>query len=480
MRAAIETLAVAACALAILFCAAPQGAAAPDEAAVRLPDGVEAVWGLDKAYRQATTTRERIWINGLWRWQPAGADADAVPAGGWGYFKVPGCWPGITDYMQKDCQTVFAHPSWKDGRLGDVTAAWYQREITVPAAGPAAASRSRAEYLNSFAAVYVDGQKAGEMRFPGGEVDLTAVVPAGREARAQHARGRHAAEGRHDLLQRHGRGPGGEGLGGAARPLRRRLPGRHARRAARIGDVRVDTSVRKWRDHASTRRSTASPPTRSTPCRRRSRTAASTVAEFTSQPFRGGDLKDGRIAVTETWQPEKLWDINTPAEHVRRCSVSLLDAGGQGARRRAARAVRLPRVLDRRPRLLPERQRIFLSAVPLDNAQVGAALATYDAARESLQRLKSFGINFVYTHNYGCEPGAHLSFDGDPPGRRRRGHARRLLAAALRPLRLEGPRRRPRPTATPTTPRSTSAWPATTRPSCSTRPATTPPATART
>ncbi len=30
--------------------------------------------------------------------------------------------------------------------------------------------------------------------------------------------------------------------------------------------------------------------------------------------------------------------------------------------------------------------------------------------RESLERLKSFGINFVYTHNYGCEPGSHLSF----------------------------------------------------------------------
>src|SRR5207249_9909852 len=55
--------------------------------------------------------------------------------------------------------------------------------------------------------------------------------------------------------------------------------------------------------------------------------------------------------------------------------------------------------------------RIFLSAVPLDNAQVGAAQAMYAAARESLERLKSFGINFVYTHNYGCEPGSHLSFE---------------------------------------------------------------------
>ena len=54
--------------------------------------------------------------------------------------------------------------------------------------------------------------------------------------------------------------------------------------------------------------------------------------------------------------------------------------------------------------------RIFLCAVPLDNAQIGAAWATYEGAKESLERLKSFGINFVYTHNYGCEPGTHLGF----------------------------------------------------------------------
>jgi hypothetical protein len=43
--------------------------------------------------------------------------------------------------------------------------------------------------------------------------------------------------------------------------------------------------------------------------------------------------------------------------------------------------------------------RLFLSAVPLDNAQISAGLATYEAARESLERLQSFGINLVYTHN---------------------------------------------------------------------------------
>jgi hypothetical protein len=28
-----------------------------------------------------------------------------------------------------------------------------------------------------------------------------------------------------------------------------------------------------------------------------------------------------------------------------------------------------------------------------------------------MERLKSFGINFVYTHNYGCTPGDHVSFE---------------------------------------------------------------------
>src|SRR5947207_12298022 len=49
-------------------------------------------------------------------------------------------------------------------------------------------------------------------------------------------------------------------------------------------------------------------------------------------------------------------------------------------------------------------------AFPLDSAQVSAAASTYGGARETLRRLKSFGVNLVYTHNYGCIPGQTLSF----------------------------------------------------------------------
>src|SRR5579871_4186093 len=109
-------------------------AAAANDAVVILPDGIKAVWDIEKAWKETTPTRQRICINGLWRWQPAASgEAAQVSEGDWGFFKVPGCWPGITDYMQKDCQTVFAHPSWKGQRLGNISSAWYQREFTVPA-----------------------------------------------------------------------------------------------------------------------------------------------------------------------------------------------------------------------------------------------------------------------------------------------------------------------------------------------------------
>src|SRR6185436_9095631 len=97
----------------------------------------------------------------------------------WGFFKVPGSWPGITDYMQKDSQTLYPHPGWKEVQFRGVAAAWYEREMTIPADWAQRRISLHAEYVNSYAAVYVDGAKSGEIRFPGGEVDLTAACRPG-------------------------------------------------------------------------------------------------------------------------------------------------------------------------------------------------------------------------------------------------------------------------------------------------------------
>ncbi|MDP6636034.1 MAG: carbohydrate binding domain-containing protein [Phycisphaerae bacterium] len=393
-------------AIALVLSLAAGRAEASDDA--KLPPGVTSVWDIAKAHRESTATREHICINGLWRWQPAKEPARSVPDGKWGYFKVPGSWPGITNYMQKDSQTVHAHPSWKGKPLGGITSAWYQREITIPAGWAGRRITLRAEYLNSFAAAYVDGKKVGEMRFPAGEVDITSICKAG---------------GTHVLS-----------LAVVAMPLKgvmlsyndtasaRKVKGAVARRGLcgdvylvgspqglRIADVKIDTSVRKGRITFGV---AVDSPAANTQYALRAHVmdGARRVAEFKSKAFRASDLKSGRIEFTHKWKPGKLWDIHTP-NHTYIAGLSLLDAKGKLID--AALPVRFgfrEFWIDGRDFYL-NGSRIHLSAVPLDNAQVGASAACYDAARESLLRLKSIGINFVYTHNYGCQPGSHLSFE---------------------------------------------------------------------
>ena len=373
-----------------------------------LPPGVQAVWERDKAYREITPTRERICLNGLWQWQPAEAQSETVPAGNWGHFKVPGCWPGISDYMQKDCQTVFTHPSWKDQKLGGVSAAWYQREITVPGDWSGRRVVLSADSLNSFAAVYVDGKRAGEIRFPGGEVEITSACQPG---------------GKHWLS-----------LYVVAMPLKgvmlsytdsasaREIKGSVARRGLcgdvylvstppgpRIRDARVDTSVRR-KEITFNAALEELPANGLFALRARVLKDGRTVKDFKSKVFAGIDLKHGRFAFTEKWMPDQLWDIHTP-QNTYSVELSLLDAADNVLDTTSPERFGFREFwIDGRDFFL-NGSRIFLSAVPLDNAQVSAAHASYDAARESLERLKSFGINFVYTHNYDCLPGSHLGFE---------------------------------------------------------------------
>jgi len=378
-----------------------------DPPAVALPEGVKAVWDLGMAYRDTTPTRERICINGLWQWQPADNKSDRVPADGWGYFKVPGPWPRLANNAQKESQAVYAHPRWKDASLEGVNAAWYQREISVPEQWKGHRVILSLECLNSRAAVYVDGRKAGEVYFPSGEVDLTQLCHPG---------------GRHML-----------GFKVTALPLRdivavfsdsnapRRGGGTVARRGlcgdvylagvpsgARIADVKVDTSVRKGEItfHAGFEGIAAD---KRYFLRALVTEHGNKVAEFTGTAFGGDDLRDGVIALTETWKPEKLWDIHTP-QNMYEVTVSLLDGGG------ALVDMAVPVEFGFREFWIKGRDfylngsRIFLCCFPCQNGEVGVATATYEAAKEGMTRLKGLGVNFLYTNNFNCQPGAHLSY----------------------------------------------------------------------
>jgi len=380
---------------------------AQDQAAVALPPGVKAGWDLAKAVHQTTPTRERVCINGLWRWQPAAENSRSVPTAEWGYYKVPGCWPGVQDYLQSDYQTLYPHPAWKDTKLGGVRSAWYQRTITVPQNWTGRRINLDAEYLNSFAVVYVDDREVGQLRFPAGEVDITAAVrPGGThvisllvvamplKAVMESYTDTNTARQRQGTVER-------RGLCGDVWLISELV-------GPRLGEIRIDTS---FRQSQVTFRAELAGLEANGRCKLRARLSdqGRSVAEFTSAAFSAAELTNGVAAFTASWKPPKLWDIHTP-ENQYDAEVSLLDAGGQTV------DTALPVRFGFREFWIEGRDfhlngtRLYLSLVPLDNAQVGAAFATYAATKESLLRLKSFGINFVYTHNYGCEPGSHLSF----------------------------------------------------------------------
>jgi hypothetical protein len=366
-----------------------------------LPPGVKAVWDLSKAYHEATPTRERICINGLWQWQPADEVGESVPAGNWGYYKVPAPWSA-------NSQTLYPHPNWKSQNRSATDVAWYQREITIPDAWRGRRIAVSAEYLNSYAAVYLDGKKVGDMYFPSGEVEITSACRPGQQqvlslcvkavplAAVMQAFTDTSApktvKGSVDL-----RGLCGDVF------LISTPPG------ARIAEVNVRTSVRKWvitSDLALQGLELG----KSYHIRAQVNDEARKVKEFTSNPFTAADLKDGRFSFAADWKPDKLWDTHTP-QNMYGLETWLVDADGQVLD--AFRSLRF----GFREFWIDGRD-FYLNGIPFhsfiipfDNAQMGAAWATYEACRETLLRQKAFGVNTVYTHNYGCAPGSHLSFN---------------------------------------------------------------------
>jgi beta-galactosidase len=397
-------------ALILTTAVAPLVAAGPDLSDAPMPQGVKAVWELGRAWHEETPSRQRICVNGLWRWQPAdgSAERDGVPTGGWGYFKVPGSWPGISDYLQQDSQALYPNPAWKSRKLGEVSAAWYQREIEVPAGWGERRITLSADYLNSFAAVYIDGKKIGEMRFPAGEVDLTATCRPG---------SRHVLSMLVIALPLKGVRVSYSDTA-AAREVKGSVPRRGlcgdvyligAPAGPRVGEVKVRTSVRKSEITFDVRLEGLEP-NKQYSLRANVTDGGKPISAFVVNPFKVSDLADGRFVSSVPWDPGRHWDLNSPG-NLYQLDLSLLDDKAN--------------VLDtswRQPFGFREfwidgrdfylnGTRIFLSAVPLDNAQLGAAWANYAAARETFARLKSIGVNCVYTHNYDCEPGAHLSFE---------------------------------------------------------------------
>ena len=296
-----------------------QSVASGDDALLR--GGVKAVWDMDKAYHETTPTSERISINGLWRWQPADDVGDTRPGRQLGILQGPGALvvqqPDSLSASDLERQEPEEMPTWP-GTSGDITIpdAWQGRRIAV-----------YAEYVNSYAAVYLDGKKLGDMYFPSGEVDITSACRPGKK-QVLSLCVKAVPAGRGDAgLHRHQCAQDRQGVGGAPRTVRRRFPGEHAQGGPRRRGESEHLGPQV--DHHSRRCLAGSAAGHVlTACGRRSTTRAGRSRISPATPFTAADVKDGRFSFTAAWKPDKLWDTITP-QNMYGLEVSLVDRDGR-------------------------------------------------------------------------------------------------------------------------------------------------------
>ena len=157
-----------------------------------LPEGAPPdPWSLEDAAHTATELRDRWCLNGLWGFRPPlVSDAtNAVPGDGWGWAKIPSVWDMADSWTnaipkwKRKWQDVFFSPdiARNPGLIDPDARAWYCRTFTMP---PETAGRRVVltfTMLNTHAVIYVDGVRAAEVGFPGGEADITAFARPGEQ-----------------------------------------------------------------------------------------------------------------------------------------------------------------------------------------------------------------------------------------------------------------------------------------------------------
>jgi beta-galactosidase len=132
-----------------------------------------------------SSTRGRVVLNGLWKFQPAIGPAGKNPTSDWGLIPVPGSWQRSGwAHGLASLEGVVASgtgESWKTP-LKTLSRAWYEREVEIPAAWQGRRVVLDLRRVSTDATVFVNGKTAGVINWPGGQLDITALVEAGQKA----------------------------------------------------------------------------------------------------------------------------------------------------------------------------------------------------------------------------------------------------------------------------------------------------------
>ena len=153
-----------------------------------LPQEADAdAMSLEGAWHYQGRTRERYSLNGLWHCRPACTNepTDYLPGAedAWGWGKIPHVWARWNDGPLADSGVRAA--AFRRCSLQEFVAnrVWYERIFRMPSTVAGRRVLITFTALSTRVRVFVDGVFAGACNFPGGEVDVTALVRPGKEQR---------------------------------------------------------------------------------------------------------------------------------------------------------------------------------------------------------------------------------------------------------------------------------------------------------
>ncbi len=164
----------------LLLIAAPLFVAAAELPCAPPPADDAPSFGQEPVVEQSATRGEVV-LNGLWRFMPAVDAAQLAPMGTWGWLRVPGSWRESMGAIEITNLVTpgDGSPGWRNRDA--LTRGWYERPLRIPAAWTDRSIQLELTRVSTDAQVLIDGRTAGTLTWPGGLLDLTALVTPGRE-----------------------------------------------------------------------------------------------------------------------------------------------------------------------------------------------------------------------------------------------------------------------------------------------------------
>ncbi len=164
-------------------------AQAPPADAV-LPAGMSLNWD-QLSVETVNAKRTQASLDGIWRFIPAAEGSPEPPQVGWAYIKVPGSWAngggsrraGFSSRGRSSALVVRGSgPQWDNYNGSQVTHAWYERQVPIPADWQGHTISLRFDRVSTDAIIYINGKECGRVSWPWGSADITSAVTPGQTA----------------------------------------------------------------------------------------------------------------------------------------------------------------------------------------------------------------------------------------------------------------------------------------------------------